>query len=79
LSLAFVYGEYVDLLPDHPHLFVYIRALESERFLVALNFSRDPVTLPALDIVFTRVVLSNAAPAAPFAELASWEARILSA
>ena len=34
-----VYGDFVDLLPDHPSLFVYTRTMGSERFLVVLNFS----------------------------------------
>jgi oligo-1,6-glucosidase len=78
-SLAFIYGDYVDLLPEHPHLFVYTRVLGNERFLIALNFSRSTVVLPLLNAAYTRVVLSNVVPATPYAGLAPWEARILSA
>ena len=79
-SLAFVYGEYVDVLPEHPHLFVYTRVLGDERYLVALNFSRESAALllPA-NALYSRVVLSNATPTDAYAELAPWEARILSA
>lgn len=41
---AFVYGDYQDLDPQHPHVFAYTRMLGAERFLVVLNFSRDPLT-----------------------------------
>ncbi len=39
----FVYGEYVDLLPDHPNLFVYERNHEEETKLIILNMSDEPV------------------------------------
>ncbi len=79
-SLAFAYGEYTDVLPEHPHLFVYRRVLGDERYLVALNFSRESAALllPA-NALYSRVVLSNATPTDAYAELAPWEARILSA
>ncbi len=41
--LALVYGEYTDLDPEHPQVYAFTRALEGERLLVVLNFSRDPV------------------------------------
>ena len=45
---AFVYGDYKDLDPQHPHIFVYTRTLGRERYLVIHNFSAQPVayTLP---------------------------------
>jgi oligo-1,6-glucosidase len=45
---AFVYGDFEDLDPQHPHVFAYTRTLGSERYLVVENFSSGPVqyTLP---------------------------------
>ena len=47
-TLAFVYGDYKDLDPEHPHIFVYTRTLGSDRYLVIHNFSAQPIayTLP---------------------------------
>ena len=71
---AFVYGDYEDLAPDHPSLFLYARTLGAERYVVALNFSRDSITMPAW---FTQqhIVLSNAAATSP--DLGAWEARVV--
>ena len=45
---AFVYGDYKDLDPQHPQIFVYTRILGPERYLVVHNFSARPIayTLP---------------------------------
>jgi oligo-1,6-glucosidase len=45
---AFVYGDYKDLDPQHPHIFVYTRTLGPDRYLVIHNFSAQPIayTLP---------------------------------
>jgi len=45
---AWVYGDYQDLDPQNPHIFVYTRALGPDRYLVVLNFSAAPTayTLP---------------------------------
>ena len=77
-SLAFVYGDYEDLAPDHSNLFLYRRALGEERFLVALNFSREPL-LVRWPKAFSQasLVLSNMSDAGGEAELAPWESRIL--
>ncbi len=47
-TAAFVYGDYKDLDPQHPHIFVYTRTLGPDRYLVIHNFSAQPVayTLP---------------------------------
>lgn len=47
---ALVYGSYEPLLEPHPRIFTYIRALESERLLVVLNFSKEEseLDLPAM-------------------------------
>ncbi|MDQ1199216.1 alpha-glucosidase [Agrobacterium sp. SORGH_AS 787] len=80
---ALIYGDYDDLAPDHPHLFVYTRTLGSERYVVALNFSRDAqeLVLPT-DVSATSLVIGRAPQVdrmqhdAARIELAGWEARI---
>ncbi len=42
---ALVYGDYIDLDPAHPNLFVYARVLKNEMVLVAINFDRQPQSL----------------------------------
>lgn len=39
-----IYGDYHCLVPEHPHIYAYLRSLEDERRLVLLNFSTE--TLP---------------------------------
>ena len=38
-----VYGDYVDLAPDHPELFAYRRTIDGAGALVLLNFSRETI------------------------------------
>ena len=41
---AFVYGDYKDLDPQHPHIFAYSRSLNGDTYLVVSNFSDSPIT-----------------------------------
>ena len=79
-TLAFVYGEYLDLAPDDAHLFLYTRTLGVEKYLVALNMSgaTQPLAVPE-DFRAARLVLSNLQTIDITADLGPWEARILSA
>jgi oligo-1,6-glucosidase len=45
---AFVYGDFQDLDPQHPHVFAYTRTLGADKYLVLENFSSAsvPYTLP---------------------------------
>lgn len=45
---AFVYGDYKDLDPQHPHIFAYTRTLNDQSYLIVHNFSAQPIayTLP---------------------------------
>ncbi len=47
-SRAFTYGDYKDLDPMNPQVFAYTRILGAEKFLVVLNWSKQPIayTLP---------------------------------
>ncbi|SDF62409.1 glycoside hydrolase family 13 protein [Terriglobus roseus] len=73
-TLAFVYGDYEDLAPEHPSLFLYARTLGEERFLVALNFSRETFALPD-EFSKGQIVLANTASIS--SELGAWESRIV--
>ncbi|WP_047494051.1 alpha-glucosidase [Terriglobus sp. TAA 43] len=73
-TLGFVYGDYEDLAPEHPSLFLYARTLGEERFLVALNFSQETFALPD-EFSSGRMVLSNTASIST--ELGAWESRIV--
>lgn len=71
---ALVYGDFEDLAPHHPALFLYARRLGEERYLIALNFSRQIVALPEA-VAGGRPVLSNGEKATQ--ELEAWGTRIL--
>ncbi len=79
-NLAFVYGDYTDLDPTNPFLFVYTRTLGTDQFLVALNFSTNPLaySLPVGQKT-GQLLLSNLGPTEEDASaitLQPWEARI---
>jgi oligo-1,6-glucosidase len=78
-----VHGRYDLLLPDHPQIYAFTRALDGDRLLVLLNFSREPAefSLPA-EVAFERAALLIANYAVDPAEsprrvaLRPWEARV---
>ena len=78
---ALVYGDYKDLDPEHAQVFAYTRSLGEERFLVVLNFSKEPVvyTLPG-QVRAGSLVLANLPETweAGTAELhlKAWDARV---
>jgi oligo-1,6-glucosidase len=80
-SLAFVYGDFKDLDPQHPHVFAYTRTLGAESYLVVENFSSAPVdyTLPngmkAAKLLLSDVPRSEEANTGVL-HLAPWESRI---
>jgi oligo-1,6-glucosidase len=78
---AFVYGDYEDLDPQHPHIFAYTRTLGSEQYLIVENFSSSPVayTLPnglkAARLLLSDIPGSHEANVSTL-NLAPWESRI---
>jgi len=80
-----VYGDYLDLAPDHEQLFVYARTLGDEKLVVAINFGtgEEQLDLPS-GIEPKALLLGNDparatfAPGAPLV-LRPWEALILRA
>jgi oligo-1,6-glucosidase len=85
-NLAFTYGDYKDLDPDHPQVFAYTRTLTvpgkpEQRFLVLLNWNAKPVDyqLPG-EIKPGKLLLTNVKGGAPVSgstvNLSAWEARV---
>ena len=80
-TLAFVYGDFEDLDPQHPHIFAYTRTLGSEKYLIVENFSSSPVayTLPnglkAANLLLSDIPGSHEANVSTL-NLAPWESRI---
>jgi oligo-1,6-glucosidase len=77
---AFVYGDYKDLDPQHPHVFAYTRTLGDVTYLVVHNFSAEPVAyaVPG-DIKAGKLVMDNYAGAesgTATLHLKGWESRI---
>jgi oligo-1,6-glucosidase len=79
-TLAFVYGDYQDLDPEHPSLFVYTRTLAADKFFIALNFSTDTLAYSLPNWLKTGpLLLSNLGETeenAATIHLKAWEARI---
>ncbi|WP_441316688.1 alpha-amylase family glycosyl hydrolase [Exiguobacterium acetylicum] len=55
---ALVYGDFKDLLPEHPVIHAYERHLDEDRFMIVLNHSDEDVVLP-LSPDFQDMVLQN--------------------
>jgi oligo-1,6-glucosidase len=77
---ALIYGDYKDLDPQHPHIFVYMRTLDKEKYLVVHNFSSEPIayTLPG-GLKAGKVVTGNYGgdeSGTPTLHLKGWESRI---
>ncbi|TCO81266.1 oligo-1,6-glucosidase [Plasticicumulans lactativorans] len=79
---ALVYGAYADIDPEHPRVFAYTRTLDDERYLVLINFGREPVTyaLPP-DIRIADTLIDNGAGASTAngqasVSLAGWQATV---
>jgi oligo-1,6-glucosidase len=79
-TLAFVYGDYKDLDPQHPHIFAYTRTLNGESYLVVLNFSGEPVEYAIPEGVKAgKLVMDNYAgneASTATLHMKGWEARI---
>ena len=77
---TFVYGDYEDLDPQHPNIFVYTRTLGPERYLVVHNFSAQPIayTLPNGETAGTLTIDNYTGDEAhtKTLHLKGWESRI---
>ncbi len=77
---AFIYGDYKDLDPAHPHVFAYTRTLKGEQYLMVHNFSAEPIvyTLPGGMKAGILVVgnYGGGENAAAVVHLKPWESRI---
>jgi oligo-1,6-glucosidase len=80
-TLAFVYGDYEDLDPQHAQVFAYTRTLGDEKYLVIENFSSSPVTYTLPNGLKAATLLLSDDPSshesnASTLNLAPWESRI---
>lgn len=79
---AFVYGDYQDLDPASPQVFVYTRTLGATKYMVVLNWSRQPIDYPLPNGVASGTLkLGNYqdtadAPGATTLHLRPWESRV---
>jgi oligo-1,6-glucosidase len=73
-NLTLVYGDYEDLLPKHPYLFVYKRWDNNQEFLVLHNF-RDDKTPWKLDNPNYTLQHSNYT-VVDLSFLSPWESRV---
>lgn len=79
---AFVYGDYEDLDPAAEHVYAYTRTLGEAKYLVVLNFSREPIeyTLPqgvkTGELKLGNYVSTSDAPGSSTVRLRAWEARV---
>ncbi|GAA3763170.1 alpha,alpha-phosphotrehalase [Terriglobus aquaticus] len=79
---AFVYGDYQDLDPKHQQVFIYTRTLGSAKYLVVLNFSKQPVeySLPggsaAGQLKLGNYRDTSDAPGSSTLHLRPWESRV---
>ena len=55
---ALVYGDFKDLLPEHPVIHAYEHHLDEDRFMIVLNHSDEDVVLP-LSPDFQDMILQN--------------------
>ncbi len=77
---AFVYGDYKDLDPAHPQLFVYTRTLDGDTYLIVHNVASKPIeyTLPEHRVAGT-LLLANypgSEGSSTVLHLKAWESRI---
>jgi len=77
---ALVYGDYKDLDPTNPNIFVYTRILGAKRYLVVLNFSEKSTAYTVPDqIKAEKIVISNLNSKeenTSTLQLKGWEARV---
>ena len=75
-----VYGDFKNLDPTHPNIFAYTRTIGADRYLIVLNFSRNPIvyTLPGSlqpqELLLTN--LTSTETGVGTLNLQGWEARV---
>ena len=55
--LALVYGDYELLLPENEQVYIYKRALDHERYLILLSFSKEKALIHLENLLGTRATL----------------------
>ena len=72
---ALVYGDTIDLAPDHPELFAYTRTIDGSGALVLLNLSRETIAFDPPSAGAALIGNYDVPPADPRV-LRGWEARV---
>ena len=77
---AFVYGDFKDLDPNHPQIFLYTRTLNGDQYLVIHNFSSQPFDYTLPDNIKAGTMLLANYPShensSTILHLKGWESRI---
>ena len=77
---VFVYGDYKDLDPNHPEIFVYTRTLNNDQYLVVHNVSSQPIVYALPDNITAGSILLANYPGTEASvgtlHLRAWETRI---
>jgi oligo-1,6-glucosidase len=79
-TAAFVYGDFKDLDPNHPQIFLYTRSLNGDQYLVIHNFSSRPIEYTLPDNLKAGTLLLANYPShensSTILHLKGWESRI---
>ena len=78
MNPCLVYGDYQDLAPDHPELFIYRRWDDNHEFLVLLNFGESEQSIESFtDQSSFSLEVSNMQAYDDFKSLKSWQGILL--
>ncbi len=74
---TFIYGAYIEYLPNHPAVYFYERAAEDKHYLILLNFSDSTQTIFGVpDFSKAALLIGNYKIIENKKRLAPWEARV---
>ncbi len=76
LNPTLIYGNYIDLEPDHPQFFIYNRWDENNKFLIIHNFSGKLLQWESESIMNYNLIFSNYKIIKNQIEIRPWETRI---
>ncbi len=76
LNPTLIYGNYIDLEPDHPQFFIYNRWDEKNKFLIIHNFSEKLLQWENESIMNYNLIFSNYKIIKNQIEIRPWETRI---
>ena len=75
-NLVLAYGNFKDLYPNDPHLYVFTRIMKDESIIACYNFSNYDIDLPSdLDLGAYEMDISNL-NSSKISQLMPWEGRV---